>query len=119
MKTVFLCINIIVRLITFNDTSNKIFDNSKLVTIQNKDTTTFGYNYQILDSIIKKNPYNTSIVYKKSVKYMENYTGIKAHQDGDYFGWHFFSQQDLIAWRNFYKNHTKLLLGQYFNKRAN
>jgi hypothetical protein len=50
---------------------------------------------------------------------MENYTGIKAHQDGDYFGWHFFSQQDLIAWRNFYKNHTKLLLGQYFNKRAN
>ncbi len=88
-----------------NDKINK----NQVVSHGYTDSTMFKHHYKILNTIINKNPYDTSIICIKSVSYMERFTGIKAHTDGNYFGWYSFTKQDLVAWDNFYKkyNHNK------------
>jgi hypothetical protein len=64
----------------------------------------FYFHYNILDSISKKNGrYNNSIACISAVAYLEKTTGIKAHPDGDYFGWKNFSSSDLIKWDKWHK----------------
>ncbi len=64
----------------------------------------FNYYYRILDSV-KKIPYDSSTICIKAVRFMEKLTGIKAHANGDYFGWHYFIGLDLIEWKKWYKKH--------------
>ena len=106
MTCIFILINIMVSVITLDNTNNYIFYERKIQIYKNNDTTMFKYNYQILSSIIKKNPFDTSIVCVKAVKYMEKFTGIKAHSDGNYFGWYLFTKQDLETWNNYYKKQS-------------
>jgi hypothetical protein len=60
----------------------------------------FGYHYRIIDSILKRNAYDTSTVLRRSVRFIERVTGIKAHPDGDYIGWKVVAGKDLRAWRD-------------------
>lgn len=64
----------------------------------------FNFYFKELKFILKKNPYDTSQLTRKAVKYMENVTKIKAHADGNYFGWFLFTKNDLTAWEIWKKN---------------
>jgi hypothetical protein len=70
-----------------------------------------SYYFKVLDSIIANNPFDTSILCQKAIKFMENQTGIKASFDGNYFGKMLFTRKDLIVWKEWYnkndKNNTK------------
>jgi len=70
--------------------------------VEKPNSDSFHIYYRILDSIINVNYYDTSSTCISAVRFMERYTEIKAHPDGDYFGWHSFTKQDLIAWKNYY-----------------
>lgn len=59
----------------------------------------FYYHYKILDSIVNRNPYDTSYEGLKSLEFMERVTGIKAHPAGDYIGWVRFNKNDLVIWK--------------------
>jgi|GEM_PF-2146341 len=67
----------------------------------------FNYHYKMLDSINRKNPYDTSETCSGSIKFMESVTGLKAHSDGDFFGWFLFNRDDLTAWKNWYRAKKK------------
>jgi len=77
-----------------NDTGNQT-GNSILID-------SFMYHYSKLDSIINANPYDTSGVCNHSIQYMERVTNLKAHPDGNFFGWMPFTRQDLIAWKDWH-----------------
>ncbi|MBN8789499.1 MAG: hypothetical protein J0I84_20655 [Terrimonas sp.] len=64
----------------------------------------FAFYYKKLKHILKKNPYDTSSLCIIAVRYMESYTKIKAHPDGNYFGWFLFTRNDLVAWKEWRKN---------------
>lgn len=59
----------------------------------------FEYHYKVIDSVLKRNAYDTSAMLKRSVRFIERLTGIKAHPDGDYIGWRVVVAKDLRAWR--------------------
>jgi hypothetical protein len=63
----------------------------------------FSYHYKIVDSIFIRNPYDTSSVYRMSIKYMERLTGMKAHADGNYLGWMPLTKGDLLRWRDWFE----------------
>ena len=65
----------------------------------------FSYHYKIVDSILKKNPYDTSAALMRSIGFMERLTGIKAHSDGDYLGWHAATRKDLLSWQKWHQKH--------------
>lgn len=65
----------------------------------------FSYHYEIVDSVLRKNVYDTSAVFKRSIDFMERLTGIKAHPDGDYIGWRPATKMDLLSWRKWYQKH--------------
>lgn len=72
-------------------------DNLKLFNVIQVDS--FWVYYNQLQSVLKKNPFDTSLLTRSAVHYMEVVTKIKAHPDGNYIGWVLFTGRDLIAWQ--------------------
>lgn len=83
------------------DAQVSIKENSK---VNESKIDSFEYHYKILTRIAKKNPYDTSFICRNAVRYLEKVTGKKAHSDGDYFGWKYFSKKDLEEWRRWKNN---------------
>lgn len=73
--------------------------NDKALTLSANQADSFTFYYKKLERILEKNPYDTSSQCVAAVRYMENHTKIKAHPDGNYFGWFLFTKKDLIAWK--------------------
>jgi hypothetical protein len=85
--------------------ANSVFFESDYHYIYQTKVDSFRYHYKIVDSVLKRNPYDTSAALMHSITFMERLTGIKAHPDGDYIGWYAVTRMDLINWRKWYQKH--------------
>ena len=84
---------------------NPIFSEAEPHYLYQAKADSFNYHYKVVDSVLKKSPYDTSAVFMRSIGFMERLTGIKAHPDGDYFGWHAVTRKDLLNWRKWHQKH--------------
>lgn len=84
---------------------NSVFSKADSHYIYQMKIDSFSYHYRIVDSVLKKNQYDTSEALMRSIGFMERLTGIKAHPDGDYLGWHAVTRKDLLNWRKWYQKH--------------
>ena len=67
----------------------------------------FIINYNILDSISKRNIFDTSQICKGAIKFMEKASSIKPSTNGNYFGKILFTRKDLIKWKDWYDKNKK------------
>jgi hypothetical protein len=101
-------INLILFLSIFNSSAtagNPLVPGAESQRSHQTKVDSFSYHYKIVDSVLKKNPYDTSAALMGSIGFMERLTGIKAHPDGDYLGWHAVTRKDLLNWRKWYQKH--------------
>ena len=87
----------------------------------NEYTDSFYYHYNLLESILKRRGgYCTSIdKCDVSVAYFEKLTKIKAHPDGNFFGWYCFTGIDLSNWKDWYRKNYPTKNLKYFSKPPN